>query len=53
MQRKKAGTFIFIPSVLVAVFSLVAHVNNTLAELNSSSSTGKLVTCAMILTQSI
>lgn len=49
MHRKKAGTFMFTLSVLLVVISVVTFTNTTAAELNGPSSTGKLVTCMLIL----
>lgn len=40
MSRKKAETFLFIPSVLVVIVSFVALINITSAELNKSLSEG-------------
>ena len=42
MHRKKAGRFMFIPSVLVVVISIVALVNTVSGELSRSSNNGKL-----------
>ena len=49
MHRKKARTFMFTLSVLVVVISIVTFLNTASAELNGPSSTGKLVTCMLIL----
>lgn len=48
MHRKKAGKFMFIPSVLVIVVSIVALVNTASAELNRPSSGGTFVMCILM-----
>ena len=44
MHRKKEGTFMFIPSVLVVVVYIVTFLNTATAESSGPSSKGKLVT---------
>lgn len=49
MNKKKAGKFLFIPSVLVAIVYFVALINIASAELNKSvSEKGKLLTFTLI-----